>query len=386
MAPQRLDSLRLVVWLGVSMVGAVVVYILARPDPARSVEPFAFGGAAKAALGFAAALPYLVLGPTADWGVQEALGILPRVHAWSWEANIYASFLAMSIPFALEAARGRYRTAGLVMLVLVIAGLPLGATRGANIGAIAGVIAYVAVRVIRERRLSDLPRLGAVAVVALAIGIAAADVLLPNQLERYIADLPAPVPSAGATGGPGVSGGPLGSAGSPGPGETVAPTPAVTPGPPPSLLPYPDTISYRLDRVPVALTDLSSSPLIGLGAESFGQRHVDPEQTGSPPDHIAILAVAVLYDSGILGAAALGIAFVLLLVGLWMASRPTRAGDMSTVGPAAAFIGSIVALLVTSQATNALHFASNWMVIGAAVALIGASVRRGPGDGGADRS
>ena len=387
-APQRLDSLRLVAWLATSMVGGVVVYILARPDPARSVGPFAFGGAAKAALGFAVAVPYLVLGTTANWGVQEALGILPRVHAFSWEANIYASFLAMSIPFALEAARGRYRTAGMVMLVLVVAGLPLGSTRGANLGAIAGILAYVAVRLARERRIADMPRLGTVAAVALAVGLVAADVLLPNALERYIADLPTPTPSATAPGGPGVpgSGGPGGSAGSPGPVETVAPTPVVTPGPPPSLLPYPDTISYRMDRVPVALNDLRSSPLIGLGAESFGQRHVDPEQVGSPPDHIAILAVAVLYDSGILGAAALAVAFLLLLAGLWTASRPVREDDASPVGPAAAFIGSILALLVTSQATNALHFASNWMVVGAAVALIGASVRRVAGDGDADGS
>ena len=109
-----------------------------------------------------------------------------------------------------------------------------------------------------------------------------------------------------------------------------------------------------------------------------GQRHADPSQAGSPPDHIAILAVAVLYDSGILGAAALAVAFVLLLAGLWSASRPLRAADPSRAGPSAAFIGSIVALLVASQATNALHFASNWMIIGAAVAVVHARNRAVP--------
>ena len=369
-APQPIESLRLVAWLAVSMVGGGVVYVLARPTPPIAVPPFAFAGAAKGAVGIAVAAIFLVFGAGADWGVQEAQGILPRVHAFTWEANIYASFLAIVIPFALEMARGPRRLVGFTMLALIAVGLPLGATRGAYLGAIAGVAVYVLIRVVLERRVSDLWRSGPALAGSLVIGLIAAGVLLPNALQRYEADTrPQPTPAPTGTAGAGASGGP-----STVPTEPPPPTPTI--GPPPSLRPYPDTISFRLDRVPIALDDLRQSPWIGLGAESYGQRHADVSQAGDPPDHIAILAVAAVYDAGIIGASFLALAFVLLLVGLWRASLSAARGhDASGIGLAAAFAGAIVALLVSSQATNALHFASNWMMIGAAVAVIGASRR-----------
>lgn len=369
-APQPIESLRLVAWLAISMVGGGVVYVLARPTPPIAVPPFAFAGAAKGAVGIVVAAAFLVFGPGADWGIQEAQGILPRVHAFTWEANIYASFLAIVIPFALEMARGPRRLVGFGMLALIAVGLPLGATRGAYLGAIAGVGAYVLIRVALEKGVTDLWRSGPALAGSLVIGFIAAGVLLPNALQRYEADTrPLPTPAPIATGGIPASGGP-----STLPTEPPPPTPSI--GPPPSLRPYPDTISFRLDRVPIALDDLRQSPWIGLGAESYGQRHADVTQGGAP-DHIAILAVAAVYDAGIIGASFLALAFVLLLIGLWRASRSAARGpDTSGVGLAAAFAGAIVALLVTSQATNALHFASNWMIIGAAIAVIGAARSR----------
>ena len=128
-------------------------------------------------------------------------------------------------------------------------------------------------------------------------------------------------------------------------------------------------MGYRLERVPIALDDLRNSPLIGFGAESFGQRHLD-RAAGPGPDHIAILAVVVPYESGIIGAAGLMIGFALLLMSLWKSAlRSGRKGDWRAAGIAAAFIGSLVCVLVAYQVTNALHLALNWIVIGAAVAL-----------------
>lgn len=144
---------------------------------------------------------------------------------------------------------------------------------------------------------------------------------------------------------------------------TTPPVPSVT------LDPYPDTISFRLERVPVALNDLPNSPLIGFGAESFGQRHPD-RYAGAGPDHIAILAVVAPYESGIIGAAALWVGFALILALLWKAARRLRDdGQWRAVGAAAAFIGSSVSVLVAYQSNNALHLAINWIVIGAAAAL-----------------
>jgi hypothetical protein len=196
---------------------------------------------------------------------------------------------------------------------------------------------------------------------ALVVGILAANLLLPNLIER-VTGVVGTVPAQPGTSGPAGSGGPTG--------------PAPTPIPLPSLAPYPDTVSFRLERVPVALADVATSPLIGLGAESFGQRHADPSQDGLP-DHLAILAVAALYDAGIVGLLALGAGFGLLLVGLLLAAaRSGRSGDWRTVGVAAAFIGSLTSILIAYQATNALHFAINWIVVGAAAAVaVGGSQR-----------
>ena len=147
----------------------------------------------------------------------------------------------------------------------------------------------------------------------------------------------------------------------------VPSTPA--PRPTPTLDPYADTIGFRLERVPIALDDLRNSPLIGFGAESFGQRHPD-RYAGAGPDHIAILAVVVPYEAGAIGAAALLIGFALLLTSLWRSARRwSGEADRRAVGAAAAFIGSLVSVLVAYQANNALHLAINWIVIGAAAAL-----------------
>ena len=147
----------------------------------------------------------------------------------------------------------------------------------------------------------------------------------------------------------------------------------------PTLAPYPDTVAFRLERVPLALDDLQRSPLIGLGVNSFGQRHADPTQEGLP-DHLAILAIAALHDSGLLGSAALVIGFTVVGYGLWVTARAAgRSGDRVTVGTAAAYAGSLTAMLVAYQATNALHFAINWIIVGGAAAVIASAALRRSG-------
>ena len=104
------------------------------------------------------------------------------------------------------------------------------------------------------------------------------------------------------------------------------------------------------------------SPIIGLGAASFGQRHIRP---GAPEtrDYIGMLALVAVYETGMIGAIALAAGFLLLLALLvWRGN-----GD---VGRAAAYAGSITAFLVSYQATSALWFSINWLIVGAALAFV----------------
>ena len=383
-APGTAQSLRMVAWLAVSMTGGVVACVLMQQRPTGAMEPFAFAGAISGAVGIALAVLFLAAGPDFNLGIQEPDSILPRVFALGWEANLYAIFLAMAAFFALEVARGPRRAAGLVMLALILIGFPLGVTRGAYVGLAVGALAYVAVRLGVERRAGDLPRFGAVAAALLIVGVIASNVLLPNPEERQAGVIPGPSPSASPgqtaapslepSASPGQSASPsVGPSASPGQSASPSVGPSASPGqsasPSPTLEPYPDTLAFRLERVPIALDDLRGSPLIGLGAESFGQRHPD-RYAGAGPDHIAILAVVVPYEAGIIGAAGLALGFALLFVSLWKSARRAgRTGDWQAVGIAAAFVGSLVSVLVAYQLNNALHLAVNWIVIGAAVAL-----------------
>lgn len=362
-APQPTLSLHVVAWLAISMVGGAVAFVLVRPQPVASMEPLAVAGALMGGVGLLVAVMFLVAGPGWNLGIQDPSTILPRVYALAWETNLYASFLAMCAFFALEAARGPRKAAGLAMLALILIGFPLGITRGAYFGLAAGAIAYGTVRLALDHRPRNLVRLGAISAVLLVLGIAASTVLLPNLVER----------AAGQASGhvPGTSPGPSGNlaAGSPGASSGLPGSSTPTILPVLTLAPYPDTLAFRLERVPIALNDLRRSPLIGFGAESFGPLHPD-RRAGPGPDHIAILAVAAPFESGIIGAAALLIGFALLLGTLWTsARRSSRLGDWPAVGAAAAFIGSVVSVLVAYQVTNALQFGINWIVIGAAAAL-----------------
>lgn len=358
-ASGRSQSLHIAAWYALSMWSGVLAFVLMRPRPADSIEPFALGGATMGALGVACAAIFLVLGPDFTFGITEYLSVHPRVYAMAWEANLYASFLAMCAFFALETAR-RNKRAGFAMLALVLIGFPLGITRGAYIGLAVGTLVYVVTLLAWRSRAIDLARTGAIAGALLAVGILASMAMLPNLLQRPLSQQVAVV----ATPGPGATpGAPL---------STLKPTP--------SLVPAQDTVGSRFDRVPVALRDMPHSLIIGFGGEAFGQNH--PESTaGGGPDHLAIMAVSVLYETGVIGATALSIGFLLLLYALWNSARRSALRlDQRTAGAAAAFLAAIVSVLVSYQSTTSIQFSVNWLVIGAAAALTvwEASIERAP--------
>jgi hypothetical protein len=351
MAPDRGVSLRLVAWWALSLAGCAEAVLLVDRRGREAILPLGLVGAATGLIGIGAAIVFLAFGPAVEPGIQNADSVLPRVYGLGWEANLYAGFLAACVPFGLELARtGRDRRLGIAIAAVLLVSMPLGVTRGAFVGLAVGSAVYLATVLWRERRPMPAAVLATMVALVTVVGIGASDVLLPNEIERSSATTGAlPSPGPGGTAVPGTSGEPLVSA--------PPPTPL------PSLRAQTDTFAFRMKRVPVALDDIAKSPLIGLGAESFGQRHGDPTQGGAP-DHIAILAVAAVYEAGVVGALALVAAFVILALALW---RATRVG--AAVGAGAAYLGSVAALLAAYQATNALHFAINWLIAGAAIAL-----------------
>ena len=339
-APQPLASLRIVAWTAISLVGGVVAYVLLRSEPARAEGWYRGSALLLATAGMVVAAWYAIQGPSDIPGLSA--GPLPwrKVSAFAWEPNLYASFLAAMAPFAVERLRQRRTVQDALVAAVILVALGLGVTRGAYLGLGAGFAIYGLV-LLRRRPIGSMWGPIAVSSLATVFGFFLAGVILATP-PGYV-----PLP-----GGPDSSApdGPASSA----PGATLAPTP---------LPEAPDTISHRLERVAPALEDLATSPWIGLGADSFGQRHGDSSRGGAR-DHIAILALALPYEAGIVGALFFSLAVALLLLALLRASRVAWA-----MGLAAAYLAAIVVLLVAYQSTNALVFGLNWLLGGAALAL-----------------
>jgi hypothetical protein len=114
-----------------------------------------------------------------------------------------------------------------------------------------------------------------------------------------------------------------------------------------------DTIAVRLRNISVAVSEvLAESPVIGLGTASFGQRYLEPGC--NCPSNIPNVTAATLYESGVVGLVAISVAFGLLLAGVLRADRLE-------------LVAALVVLLIGYQFTDALRFASSWMVAGIAL-------------------
>ena len=378
-SPDRAESLRMVIWIGLSMAGGLLAFMLlfgGAPESAPRWLRLTAGG--QASLGILIAVLYFTLGPIIVAGADPVPGMAGKIFGVSWEANIFASLLAALSFFAIEQFRSRLRPASGALVALVLVGVVVTQTRGAYLGLAAGMITYAGVILYRRHQPRRLILPALVITGAIVFGAWATPVLIPGYRDpnppinlttpgwgREFAVghhlLPALPNLSGPT--------ELAATGVPAPTPTPSPSTGAVPAqtPPPVVVTYPsDTFTFRLDRIPVAIKDWITDPIIGLGSNSFDQRHLDPTQTQAKvPDHIAILAVAALYESGIVGATGLFIGFFLIIRALWRASWQREAS-----GPlAAAYLGSLVSLLVAYQATNALNFSLIWLIAGAGMAI-----------------
>ncbi|MEP7360054.1 MAG: methyltransferase domain-containing protein [Chloroflexota bacterium] len=331
-------SLRLVAWTALSMVGGLVTALLLAGRAARSITSFTGPAAVVATVGLVSAVAYLLFAIGRPW-IDDPLTDMPRIAAFVLEPNLYASLLAAVIPLALERWRARPSLAALAIVLVLLLSVGLGVTRGAYIGLAVGLVVLFGMNWLRSRQST---RLRAVAVIVLLAG--GAGLFMPKLLLIEHAGLIAHPPTSG----------------------TTNPSPKPTQPPDDEL----QTFEYRMARVFTGLEDWHESPVIGLGAYSYGQRHI----TYRIPEVISVWPVLVLHDAGLIGLAGFLALLGLLGLRLWRTS-----GD-SVRGPTAnAYAAAVVVLLVAYLATTAVHFAVTWLIFGGALA---ATIQRPRDDDG----
>lgn len=120
------------------------------------------------------------------------------------------------------------------------------------------------------------------------------------------------------------------------------------------------TGAQRVAEWKIAYSDIRTSPLMGLGAVSYGQRHLVKTSYGSKPAFLGNWLVRVIYDTGLIG---LG----LFLAFAWPIVWPSRSvvrpsGDLASI--ARALVCGCVVIAVAYLATDALLLVWPWILLG----------------------
>ena len=325
-APDVGESMRFVLWTTISMLGGLAAYLLTAGarSQLQATNWFAASGFVMAVLGLVLAIAFYLYGPGVPGIMGDDFSINPKVMALALEANLYASLLSATAFFALERYRQQRTLTWAVVAALTLIGIGVGITRGAYIGLAVGLVLYALV--LWRRRVSRpvLMRVVAFSVATTLAGMVVGAVLMDHRVrDAHLVARGLPIPS----------------------GERV------------DL----ETLDFRLSKLGPAWEDFLTSPLIGTGLGSFDGLHPLPN---GELNYINIMAAMTIHDSGLIGAIALAALFSLILVRLWRASS-----DPARAGPAVAYVGALITLLIAYQSTVAIHFALNWLIAGAALGL-----------------
>jgi O-antigen ligase len=124
------------------------------------------------------------------------------------------------------------------------------------------------------------------------------------------------------------------------------------------------TLAFRLERFRLALQEWPSSPFLGLGTNSYAQRHWDPTRDYAP-DYLPNLLLATLYDTGILGLLILVSVFAALVGALISVTVRNKTGRQGAL--ALAMLCGAAVLFVSYQATNGFWFSYVWIILAIAV-------------------
>jgi hypothetical protein len=352
LAAEPAESLKITAWLALSMLGLVIAAVLVRDAGSDLQLPRWIVGAAaiQVLVGLAAVLSQAFLGT--EWGVQTGDVILGKTNGLSWEANILAINLAMALAFVvvpdgLPGVSPRVRIAALLWLAL---GLGLAYSRGGlvalgvAVGTMALGLAWLGRRHFGQILRLKLAPLGALG--ALSLVIALGTIQTQSTLGRMGVGI---TPGTVITDGDDTDDIPIPTARPADPGD---PEPSASPEI--RYVGTGDTLALRLRNIRIGIDEMMRSPLIGLGTDSYRQRHIEP--SCRCPAHIANLPAAALYDAGIIGIVGLG---GLILTALWATWRMRAWG----------YLGALVVLIIGYQVTDAFRFASNWVFLGTIIGL-----------------
>lgn len=309
-APDRSASLAIAGWLALDWL--ILVFALAAVDDSKTLERVGSAAAVGAAIAAIVLWALSSAGLIAFGTQQETLTGAPAAYGLSFEANILASTLAIWLFLILTGSRSnRFRA---IALSLLGTALVLSLTRAAIIGLVLGLVVWAVLegRVARRHVLRSLA--------AAAVAIAALSVFAPTVTRPFTTKLAAATEFKSGTG------------------------------------------RLRVESWTSALGDIhgSADAIVGLGLNTFGQRHLDPTAPELDRDYyLGNMPLEIFYDTGLVG--------VLLLVAALASMRPLR---RARPGRAA---GLIVIFLVCSIATSTFWFGSTWLLI--AMAVHGRTVR-----------
>lgn len=119
----------------------------------------------------------------------------------------------------------------------------------------------------------------------------------------------------------------------------------------------------RLRQFAPVFQDLKHSPILGVGIDSFGQRHV---RIDGVPEHLGNLELLVLNDTGVLGLLVFAAFAVTIVIAVW------RCRENPLVLGLAAMTAVIA---IANQATETLELMITWLLIGLLLAATDAATR-----------
>jgi uncharacterized membrane protein len=133
------------------------------------------------------------------------------------------------------------------------------------------------------------------------------------------------------------------------------------------------TGSVRVEGWTSAIDEVSKESIwIGMGSNSFGQRHLTSEDVSPEPANLGSIYVRVFYDTGLVGL----FLFCGFLFGVLLPPLPLRTATTDLVPVALAFLFGYLVFAIAFVATDATFQPWPWITLGAAKGATALAMRQ----------